>query len=129
MAKKRTNPSNQSTRSSSRRSDAAPAPASTTRKPRTSKDHHHVYVVFLRNPKGDGKSAYYVGMTGLLPEERFQNHKLGIKAARIVRRCGERLVPRLYAHLNPMPYAKAKDMERFLAESLRKRGYVVYGGH
>ena len=80
-------------------------------------DHHSVYVVFLRNPKGDGKAGYYVGMTGLSPEQRFHNHKRGLKAARIVRRCGERLVPRLYEHLNPMPY------------SLRKRGYTVYGGH
>ena len=92
-------------------------------------DHHHVYVVYLRNPKGDGKAGYYVGMTGLSPEQRFQNHKSGRKAARIVRRCGERLVPRLYQHLNPMPYTKAKAMEVFLAESLRKRGFVVYGGH
>ena len=92
-------------------------------------DHHHVYVVYLRNPKGDGKAGYYVGMTGLTPEQRFQNHKAGIKAARIVRRYGERLVPRLYAHLNPMSYARAKDMEVMLAESLRKRGYTVFGGH
>ena len=91
--------------------------------------HHNVYVVYLRNPKGDGKAAYYVGMTGLTPEQRFENHRNGIKAARIVRRCGERLVPKLYAHLNPMPYAKAQEMEVFLAESLRKRGFVVYGGH
>jgi predicted GIY-YIG superfamily endonuclease len=88
-----------------------------------------VYVVYLRNPRGDGKAAYYVGMTGLTPERRFQNHKQGVKAARIVRRFGERLVPRLYAHLNPMSYAKAQHMEVALAESLRKRGYVVYGGH
>jgi len=88
-----------------------------------------VYVVFLRNPKGDGKAGYYVGMTGLTPEARFQNHKQGIKAARVVKRCGERLVPRLYAHLNPMPYAKALVMEATLADSLRKRGFVVYGGH
>ena len=92
-------------------------------------DHHCVYVVYLRNPTGDGKAAYYVGMTGLSPEQRFENHKAGVKAAGIVRRCGERLVPRLYAHLNPMPYAKAKDMEVTLADSLRKRGFVVYGGH
>jgi hypothetical protein len=38
-------------------------------------------------------------------------------------------VPKLYAHLNPMPYDRAKDMEVFLADSLRKRGYVVFGGH
>ena len=91
--------------------------------------HHHVYVVYLRDPKGDGKAGYYVGMTGLSPEERFANHKKGYKAAGIVRRCGERLVPRLYAHLNPMPYAKALEMEAALADSLRKRGYVVFGGH
>jgi len=91
--------------------------------------HHHVYVVYLRNPKGDGKAGYYVGMTGLNPDQRFLNHKQGVKAARIVRRFGERLVPRLYAHLNPMPYEKAKAMEQWLAESLRKRGYLVFGGH
>jgi predicted GIY-YIG superfamily endonuclease len=96
---------------------------------RRSSDHHSVYVVYLRSPKGDGKAGYYVGMTGLSPEQRFQNHKAGIKAAGVVKRCGERLVPRLYAHLNPMPYATAKDMEVTLAESLRKRGFVVYGGH
>ena len=92
-------------------------------------DHHSVYVVFLRNPKGDGKAAYYVGMTGLSPEQRFHNHKCGLKAARVVRRCGERLVPRLYEHLNPMPYADALRIEGELAESLRKRGFVVFGGH
>ena len=96
---------------------------------RTASGHHHVYVVYLRDPKGDGKAAYYVGMTGLTPEQRFENHKRGYKAAGVVTRCGERLVPRLYAHLNPMPYVKAKDMEAILADSLRKRGFVVYGGH
>jgi hypothetical protein len=100
----------------------------TSRKSRKS-DHHSVYVVYLRNPNGDGKAAYYVGMTGLTPEQRFRNHKNGVKAARIVRRCGERLVPRLFAHLNPMPFSKAKEMEVLLADSLRKRGYLVYGGH
>ena len=92
-------------------------------------DHHSVYVVYLRDPKRDGKAAYYVGMTGLTPEERFENHKRGYKSAGVVRRCGERLVPRLYQHLNPMPYAKALKMEATLADSLRRRGYVVYGGH
>ena len=93
------------------------------------KGHHSVYVVYLRSPKGDGKAGYYVGMTGLSPERRFENHKRGIKSAGVVRRYGERLVPHLYAHLNPMPYARAKEMEVWLAESLRKRGYLVYGGH
>lgn len=94
-----------------------------------SRGHHSVYVVYLRNPRGDGKAGFYVGMTGLAPEQRFANHKAGIKAAGVVRRFGERLVPKLYAHLNPMPYAKAVLMEAELAESLRKRGYQVFGGH
>src|SRR5881296_199940 len=97
-----------------------------SRKSRHRTGHHSVYVVYLRNPKGDGKAGYYVGMTGLSPEHRFDNHKNGVKAARVVRRFGERLVPKLYAHLNPMPYEKAKRMEVFLADSLRRRGFQVY---
>ncbi|MGE5358436.1 MAG: hypothetical protein ACM3NQ_05410 [Bacteroidales bacterium] len=91
--------------------------------------HHSVYVVYLRNPKRDGKAGYYVGMTGLTPEERFANHKAGIKGARIVRQYGERLVPRLYAHLNPMTYKDAAAAEPRLAQELRARGYQVFGGH
>ena len=103
--------------------------ARTSTKTKARRGHHSVYVAYLKDPKGDGKAGYYVGMTGLTPEERFQNHKNGVKAARVVRTFGVRLVPRLYAHLNQMPYEKAKDMEAALADSLRKRGYVVFGGH
>jgi predicted GIY-YIG superfamily endonuclease len=95
----------------------------------SSRGHHSVYVVYLRNPAGDGKAGYYVGMTGLSPEKRLANHKAGVKAASIVRRCGERLVPVLYEHLNPMPYKEAVVMEVELADSLRKRGFQVFGGH
>ena len=96
---------------------------------KTPRLHHSVYVVYLRNPRGDGKAGYYVGMTGLTPEARLANHKAGIKAAGVVKRCGERLVPTLYEHLNPMSYQDAVRMEVELAESLRKRGFVVFGGH
>ena len=68
-------------------------------------------------------------MTGLTPDQRFQNHKAGIKAAGIVRRFGVRLVPKLYAHLNPMSFADAVVMEIRLADELRVQGYQVYGGH
>ena len=94
-----------------------------------SRVHHSVYVVYLRDPKGDGRAGYYVGMTGLTPEARFRNHKNGIRCASVVRRCGERLVPKLYAHLNPMPYKQAVAMEVALAEELRARGFQVFGGH
>jgi predicted GIY-YIG superfamily endonuclease len=91
--------------------------------------HHSVYVVYLRNPSQDGKAGYYVGMTGLSPEERFANHKAGIKAARVVRKYGVRLVPVLYEHLNPMSYEDAVRMEVQLADELRARGFRVFGGH
>ena len=91
--------------------------------------HHNVYVVYLRNPKGNGKAGYYVGMTGLTPEERFRNHKAGIKASGLVRRFGERLVPKLYAHLNPMSYEDALAMEKQLFAELKARGFQVFGGH
>jgi hypothetical protein len=103
--------------------------------------HHHVYVVLLdaeaakdrkllrANPNRDpAKPCVYVGMTGLPPAERFWNHRNGIKAARIVRRFGSRLLPELYECFNPMPFEAAGQMERELAEDLRKQGYTVAGG-
>jgi len=75
------------------------------------------------------KPCVYVGLTGLAPEERFTNHQQGIKSSLYVKRYGIRLVPELYAHLNPMPYAAAAQMERDLTEDLRAEGYTVLGGH
>jgi hypothetical protein len=86
-------------------------------------------VVYLRNPRGDGRAGYYVGMTGLAPEERFRRHKSGIQSARIVKSFGERLVPNLYAHLNPMTFRDAVAMEKQLFAELRDRGFQVFGGH
>jgi len=104
--------------------------------------HHFVYVVLLdpaaarlrsvraANPRRDpAKPCVYVGMTGLKPEERFANHKRGFKAAMVVKRYGLRLLPELYEHLNPMPFEAAAQMERDLAEDLRRAGYTVTGGH
>jgi hypothetical protein len=68
-------------------------------------------------------------MTGLTPEERFANHKKGVKASGVVKRFGERLVPKLYAHLNPMTFDAAVKMEQQLAAELRAAGYEVFGGH
>ena len=105
-------------------------------------DHHSVYVVLLapavdklrkvraENLNSDPKKPYvYVGMTGLTPEERFENHKAGIKSAQVVKRYGIRLLPELYAHLNPMPFEAAAQMEMDLAEDLRRAGFGVTGGH
>jgi hypothetical protein len=104
--------------------------------------HHNVYVVLLdpaaarirkilrANPVRDPqKPVVYVGLTGLTPEERFANHKQGIKSSSLVRRFGIRLVPELFEHLNPMPYEAAAQMEKDLTEDLRRAGYTVVGGH
>ena len=106
------------------------------------KYHHYVYVVLLSpaagrlrkvaaiNPDHDRvKPCIYVGMSGLKPEERFLNHKRGIKASSIVKRYGLWLMPELYEYLNPMTYEEAVQMEQDLAEELRLAGYSVTGGH
>jgi hypothetical protein len=104
--------------------------------------HHNVYVVLLdpavgklrkvlaANPNHDPKKpCVYVGMTGLDPQARFSNHKAGIRAALVVKRYGVRLLPDLYEHLNPMPFEAAAQMEKDLAEDLRRAGYTVTGGY
>lgn len=104
--------------------------------------HHHVYVVLLKpaaartrsvrlaNPTADPKRpCVYVGMTGLTPRERFANHKSGVKAAAVVKNFGVKLLPELFAHLNPMPYEAAVQMEKDLADDLRRAGFNVAGGH
>ena len=109
---------------------------------RQPENHHNVYVVLLdlavarlrnvraANPDRDPKKpCVYVGMSGLTPEDRFANHKRGDKASSLVRRYGIRLLPELYAHLNPMPFEAAAEMEQDLAEDLRRAGYTVTGGH
>ena len=111
-----------------------PRPAA--RAPRQS---HHVYVVELsdrvwnepsfRKSNPDyvlGRPFVYVGMTGLDPDLRFDRHKAGIQANRFVFEYGLRLLPRLYAVYNPMPYEAAREMEVELAIGLREAGYGVW---
>ncbi len=102
-------------------------------------NHHNVYVVKLskevlqdrrflnKNPGIDNDlQCYYVGMTGLTPEERFQNHKNGYKSSRIAKKYGECLVPRLYKKYNPMSYKQATVKEVNLASELRLKGHGVW---
>jgi hypothetical protein len=108
---------------------------------RRGRHRHSVYVVELHpavynsarfrraNPGCDlTKPCVYVGSTGLTPEERFAKHKAGIRANRYVQRYGLRLLPKLYAYANPMPYDAARDMEVELAIALREQGYAVWQG-
>ena len=117
----------------------AKAPARPRRKPRARRDRHNVYVIELdgrvldharfraANPERDiTKPCVYVGCTGLTPEKRFAKHKAGIQANSYVERYGLRLLPKLYAYANPMPYDAARDMEVELAIALQAEGYAVW---
>jgi len=108
---------------------------------RVRKHHHSVYVVLLSdevldlakfrrcNPEYDiTKPCVYVGMTGLSPDVRFDKHKAGIQANRLVTKYGVRLMPELYEMYNPMPYDAARDMEVELAIGLQEQGYGVWQG-
>ncbi len=103
------------------------------------KRRHNIYVVELdrtvmgeprfawENPGYDpAKPCYYVGMTGLSPEKRFENHKAGYKANRFVRKYGIRLCPLLYEEHNPLSYEDAREMEVELARMLREKGHAVW---
>jgi predicted GIY-YIG superfamily endonuclease len=101
--------------------------------------HHHVYVVELskdvlyegRFKKANpdyvaGSPCFYVGMTGLDPDLRFDKHKAGIQANRYVQRFGLWLRPDLYELYGPMPYAAACALEVELAIDLRESGCGVW---
>ncbi len=100
---------------------------------------HNVYVVKLHpdvlksrkfrdeNPNYvQGKPCVYVGVTGLSPDVRFDNHKAGYKACRFVKKYGLTLMTDLYEKYNPMPYGEACKMEEKLSSNLRKKGYAVW---
>lgn len=122
-----------------------PTEAAKPKKPRKRKaaavprHRHSVYVIELSpevlneakfrraNPDYDvTKPCLYVGMTGLTPERRFENHRRGVKSNRYAHLYGLRLLPRLYAVYNPMPYEAAREMEVELAIGLREEGYGVW---
>ena len=100
---------------------------------------HNVYVVELSNEVlgvkkfvnsnpayVTGMPCVYVGMTGLDPDVRFDNHKAGIRSNKYVTRFGIRLMTEIFEHLNPMPYGDAQYMEVDLAIRLREQGFGVW---
>lgn len=104
-----------------------PRPSRETAAAATERLHHRVYVVRLEHPRHPDTPCYYVGMTGLSPEERFANHKAGIKSARVVRHFGVELAYEWFDDIPPMTYEDAARCEPALADELRDRGFVVFG--
>lgn len=102
--------------------------------------HHNVYVVLLdprvlrekkvlkANPKRDpSKPCLYVGMTGILPTVRFQNHKAGHKASRYVEKYGVKLLPEMYEHLNRCHSTQPVRWKRSLLKNCAKRATRFVG--
>lgn len=86
------------------------------------------------NPHYKGiMNCLYVGMTSHTPKERFQKHisgyknKKGVKiSSSVVEKYGMYLRPSLYKHFNPLTKDRAAQLEKDLANSLKKRGYAVW---
>ena len=102
---------------------------------------HNVYIIGLdkavlnerkfveENPGHDPKKAcLYVGMTGLSPDERLENHKKGYKASKYVKKYGRWLRRRMYEKYNPMTSQEAERLEKELAKKLREKGHAVWQG-
>ncbi len=114
-----------------RNSSARPTPSRPVDAPRGERPealHHRVYVVRLAHPRHPGvRDCYYVGMTGLLPQQRLENHKAGVQAARVVRAYGLELAFEWFDDIPPMTHADAVACEPALADELRDRGFIVFG--
>jgi len=92
--------------------------------------HHALYVVLLTDTRHPGRWGLSVGETPVDPDLRFDQHKTGYKASRYVNRFGERLLPQLFEHFNPLHRWEAVELEPALAEAFRHAGVPwVEGGH
>ena len=100
---------------------------------------HNIYVIelskeVLLKPKFIQSNSFYiwgmpcvyVGMTAYDPDIRCDQHKAGIKCNKFAKEYGMHLLPKLFEHLNPMPYGDAQYMEVDLAIRLKDKGYGVW---
>lgn len=79
-----------------------------------------------RNPLYDGaKYCLYVGLTSHTPEERFRQHKAGIKSCSYVKQFGKRLLPSL-GRRTRKSHPQAVRLEQEIATQLRAKGFAVW---
>ncbi|MFK5913815.1 MAG: GIY-YIG nuclease family protein [Woeseiaceae bacterium] len=75
----------------------------------------------------DDYPCVYVGQTAKSPDERFDQHKAGIKSNSYAKKYGLRLRYKLFEEYNPIATRKeAEYKEALLGEHLRKRGFAVW---
>ncbi len=96
--------------------------------PRTGR--HNLYLVLLdyRERRG-GPYGVYVGMSHYTPEQRFDQHKAGIRAAGAVLKRGLEVLTGPVLHLQGLRRACAARIELELAAALADAGLIVKGGH
>lgn len=100
---------------------------------------HKVYVIELKsevlkerrfreaNPNRESTmTCFYVGETGKSRDERFEQHKSGIKSNKYVRKYWLCLRPDLHRNLDFKKCPDAREAEHELAEELRARGHAVW---
>ena len=75
----------------------------------------------------DDYPCVYVGQTAKSPDDRFDQHKAGIKANHYAKKYGLCLRYNLFEKYNPISTRKeAEYKEALLGEHLRKRGFAVW---
>ena len=90
----------------------------------------NIYLVLLDyRDSRDEPFAVYVGMSHYSPEQRFDQHKAGIRAAGCVLRRGLEVLTGPTAHLRNIRRRDAARIEVELAEALQEAGLFVQGGH
>lgn len=88
-----------------------------------------VYIVLLEPLEDATEHGLYVGETFRTPNERFEQHKTGIRASRHVRKRGRRVLTDACAHLVDLSAIASRDIEKDLADELEAAGFEVQGGH
>lgn len=83
-----------------------------------------------KNPKWiPTMPCFYIGMTSLAPEERYEQHLLGTKnVSRIAHHYGRRLRMDVVPNRKPTRRTWAMKMEARLAKELRARGFGAWKG-
>jgi hypothetical protein len=90
----------------------------------------NIYLVLLDySDSRDEPHAVYVGMSRYRPEQRFDQHKSGIRAAGSVLKRGLEVLTGPALHLQNIKRRDAARIEVELAEELRAVGLFVQGGH
>jgi hypothetical protein len=90
----------------------------------------NIYLVLLDYSDSRAEPlGVYVGMSRYTPEQRFDQHKAGIRAAGSVLRRGLEVLTGPTAHLQNIRRRDAVRIEGELAEALKEAGLFVQGGH